>query len=379
MAWLTHFPLPGEACLIHALAIQDEAVSLVDRPGHRPCQDGRSILALVKELQPAISCAIKKDTALFITGNAMIMAAPRPSSSSRSILHSPMPLLFLRMVYIIYLYQGIQKCGIVCIPKSLHLKRRLRMRSRDARKQYLLKILDSRCNTRRHSPYDAPMITKSRSSSIFMAGVMLCVGKRQDLPPSSCPPRTHKQDHRTVVSRASETLFPHSRLVDMLPGFSTPATVDDVKGDINDILSELRTLKGMLDDFPTTGGNLLRALSIHTEAVSLVSNIEKGTAHVKALPLPVSEEDGHSLLSLSKEVEPAVIQALDSLIAKKDSALSITGVISILRHDLNNLNTSAIELEDAMIMAAPAHLVPEATALRKKVDAAAANAIAVFS
>lgn len=167
--------------------------------------------------------------------------------------------------------------------------------------------------------------------------------------------------------------------MNILPSSGSPATVNDVKTDIGHISSQLRAMHAMLDAFPTTGGSLIQAIAIHAEAVNLVSTIDRGTSHVKAVPLPVSDADGRALLALVKALEPAVISALDSLVAKKETALSITGVITFVRQDLANLNASAVALENAMIMAAPANIVPEASALKKKVDTALANAIAAYA
>ncbi|KAF8075963.1 hydrophobic surface binding protein A-domain-containing protein [Lyophyllum atratum] len=157
------------------------------------------------------------------------------------------------------------------------------------------------------------------------------------------------------------------------------ATVNDVKADLATISSQLRAVHGLVDAFPTTGGSLILALAIHAEAVNLGSTIDRGTAHVKAVPLPISDADGRALLASVKTLEPAIANALRSLVAKKATALSITGVINILRQDLANLNSSATALENAMIMAAPANLVPEASALKKKVDAEFASAVAAYA
>jgi len=162
---------------------------------------------------------------------------------------------------------------------------------------------------------------------------------------------------------------------------SFAATVADVEADLNSISTQVTALDKAVTAFPNTGGSLLAALAIHTDAVNLGSAIDKGTTDTKAVPLPISETDGQTILNLVSSFEPTIEHALSQIIAKKPAfqALPIGGIPALVKQDLSNLSASTNALETALIASAPADLVAAATTLKNNINAAFAQAIAAYA
>ncbi|CAA7268911.1 unnamed protein product [Cyclocybe aegerita] len=164
-------------------------------------------------------------------------------------------------------------------------------------------------------------------------------------------------------------------------GVALAVTVATVLSDIATISSQTTTLDNAIKAFPNTGGSLTSALAIHNDATNLVTSINQGTADVQAVPLPISESDGQSVLSAVQAFEPTILDALTQVVAKKAAfaALPIGGIPALVKQDLINLNASTFAFEAALISTAPTDLVPTATSIKSSIDAAFATAVAAYS
>ncbi|GLB38902.1 putative hydrophobic surface binding protein [Lyophyllum shimeji] len=163
---------------------------------------------------------------------------------------------------------------------------------------------------------------------------------------------------------------------------SFASTVADVQADIADISSKTTALDNSINAFANPGGTLTQALTIHNNAVALGSSLDHGTTDANAVaPLPISEADGRSILTNLEALEPTIDDALDGIIARKDAfvALPLGGIPALVKQDLTNLNASTSAFEAALIVNAPADLVAEATALKSRIDAKFASAIAAYA
>ncbi|KAH9478054.1 hypothetical protein JR316_0010291 [Psilocybe cubensis] len=159
-------------------------------------------------------------------------------------------------------------------------------------------------------------------------------------------------------------------------------TTADVEADIASITSQTKALDAAIIAFPNTGGSLVNALAIHTDAVNLGSAIDKGTTDVNAVtPKPVSEADGNTILAAVQALEPIIIDTVTQIVNKKPAfqALPIGGIPALVKQDLINLNASTSKFEAALIGSAPSDLIPAATAIKTAVDAALASGIAAYS
>ncbi|KAF9558589.1 hydrophobic surface binding protein [Agrocybe pediades] len=154
------------------------------------------------------------------------------------------------------------------------------------------------------------------------------------------------------------------------------ATIADVINDAHNISTQVTTLDNAINAFPNTGGSLVNALAIHTDAVNLGAAIDKGTADV----IPVSEADGTTILGIVQGFEPTILNALSGIVAKKPAfqALPIGGIPALVKQDLINLNASTSKFEAQLIASAPADLVASAKAIKASVDSAFATAIAAY-
>ncbi|KAF4616657.1 hypothetical protein D9613_008347 [Agrocybe pediades] len=158
------------------------------------------------------------------------------------------------------------------------------------------------------------------------------------------------------------------------------ATIADVINDAHNISTQVTTLDNAINAFPNTGGSLVNALAIHTDAVNLGAAIDKGTADVISAPKPVSEADGTTILGIVQGFEPTILNALSGIVAKKPAfqALPIGGIPALVKQDLINLNASTSKFEAQLIASAPADLVASAKAIKASVDSAFATAIAAY-
>ncbi|KAJ7209810.1 hydrophobic surface binding protein A-domain-containing protein, partial [Mycena haematopus] len=92
-----------------------------------------------------------------------------------------------------------------------------------------------------------------------------------------------------------------------------PATVE---ADIVTISSQVTTLDNAIEAFPLTGGSLLNALGIHTDATNLVTTLNNAIVDVDATS-PLSEDDGRTILSAVEAIEPIILDALTDIVVKK--------------------------------------------------------------
>ncbi|KAF5349121.1 hypothetical protein D9756_009496 [Leucocoprinus leucothites] len=159
------------------------------------------------------------------------------------------------------------------------------------------------------------------------------------------------------------------------------ATVADVLADLNTVKSRVTTLDNAINGFPNSGGTLTQALAIHTDATNTQTAVDDTTADANTVPTPVSESDGQSILNSITSIEPVIENALSAIVTKKAAfdALPVGGIPALVAQDLSNLSASTSALENALISKAPADLVSQANAVKGRIDAAFATAIAAYS
>ncbi|KAF8189495.1 hydrophobic surface binding protein [Mycena galopus ATCC 62051] len=156
-----------------------------------------------------------------------------------------------------------------------------------------------------------------------------------------------------------------------------PATVES---DIATISAQVTALDNAIEAFPLTGGSLVNALAIHTDATTLVTTLQKAVTDVDATS-PLSEADGTTILSAVEAFEPVILDALTDIVVKKPAfaALPIGGLPALILVDLQNLKTATVAFANGLITIAPADLVAEATQLSANITAAFTPAIAAYS
>ncbi|KAF9558556.1 hydrophobic surface binding protein [Agrocybe pediades] len=158
------------------------------------------------------------------------------------------------------------------------------------------------------------------------------------------------------------------------------ATVANVIADVHNISSQITTFDNAINAFPNTGGSLVAALALHTDAVNLRAAIDKGTSDVVSIPRRFSQADGTTILNIVKGFEPNLLDALKAIVAKKPAfqALPIGGITALFKQDLINLNDSTSKFETQLIASVPSNLVASVKAIKATIDAGFANAIAGY-
>ncbi|KAJ6608285.1 hydrophobic surface binding protein A-domain-containing protein [Mycena sp. CBHHK59/15] len=160
-------------------------------------------------------------------------------------------------------------------------------------------------------------------------------------------------------------------------GFSSPAkrTVAQVESDIASISTQVTTLDNAIKAFPATGGTLLQALTIHTDATSLDTTLNQATTDATATG-PVGETDGRTILSSVEAFEPTILEALTQIACLP---LPVGGIPALILQDLQNLKSATVSFSNSLITSAPADLKAEATALTNNITTAFNTAIAAYS
>ncbi|KAG5635541.1 hypothetical protein H0H81_010903 [Sphagnurus paluster] len=163
---------------------------------------------------------------------------------------------------------------------------------------------------------------------------------------------------------------------------SFASTAADIKADIVTITARINTLDTSITAFAVPGGTLTQALAIHNNAVTLGTALDKGTTDAtNVTPNPVSPTDGRAILTALEATETTISRALTNIVARKAAfnALPIGGIPALVKQDLANLSASTTKFEAALIAAASADLVAEATAFKGRVDGYFAVAIAAYA
>ncbi|KAF8885354.1 hydrophobic surface binding protein A-domain-containing protein [Infundibulicybe gibba] len=165
-----------------------------------------------------------------------------------------------------------------------------------------------------------------------------------------------------------------------LTGFAAPSatgTVTQVEADITKISAQVTTLDNAIKTFGTSK-SLIAALAMHSNSVTLGSNIDTGTADLKATPPPIAEADAQAILTNFQALLPRIIAALDDIVAQKANiaALPIPGIPILVCRDLKNLQASTDAFADALIASAPADLKTAAITLKNAINAAFVAALA---
>ncbi|KAJ7051307.1 hydrophobic surface binding protein [Mycena amicta] len=153
-----------------------------------------------------------------------------------------------------------------------------------------------------------------------------------------------------------------------------------VEADIATITTKVTTLDNAIEAFPLTGGSLVNALAIHSDATSLITTLNTATSDATNAGA-FSEDDGASILASVEAIEPIILDALQDIVVKKPAfaALPIGGLPALIYVDLQNLQNATIAFANALIADSPADLVDEATTLRDNINAAFGPAIAAYA
>ncbi|KAF9445147.1 hypothetical protein P691DRAFT_735440 [Macrolepiota fuliginosa MF-IS2] len=160
---------------------------------------------------------------------------------------------------------------------------------------------------------------------------------------------------------------------------STPQTV---LSDLTALQSSITTLDNAINAFPNTGGSLVAALAIHTDAQNTETALGQTTTDAQALsPSPVSVADGTSIINEVNVIRPIIEDALTAIVAKKPAfdALPLGGVSALVLQDLQALSADTQTLATALIAATPASLQSQANSLANEIESAFATAIAAYS
>ncbi|KAJ7676209.1 hydrophobic surface binding protein A-domain-containing protein [Mycena rosella] len=161
---------------------------------------------------------------------------------------------------------------------------------------------------------------------------------------------------------------------------SVKRTVAVVEADIAKISTQVTTLDNAIEAYPLTGGSLLNALTIHTDATTLITTLKTATADVTANGA-LDEADGRTILTSVEAIEPTILDALTDIVIKKPAfaALPIGGLPALILQDLTNLKASTVAFAAALVANAPADLVTEATTVQGSITAAFDPAIAAYT
>ncbi|KAJ6576064.1 hydrophobic surface binding protein [Mycena vulgaris] len=153
-----------------------------------------------------------------------------------------------------------------------------------------------------------------------------------------------------------------------------------VKADIAKITTQVTTLDNAIEAFPLTGGSLVNALAIHTDATSLITTLNTATTDTTANGA-LAEADGRTILTSVEAIEPTILDALSNIVVKKPAfaALPIGGLPALILQDLKNLKTATVAFSAALVANAPADLVAEATTVQTTITAAFDPAIAAYT
>ncbi|KAF8885357.1 hydrophobic surface binding protein A-domain-containing protein [Infundibulicybe gibba] len=157
-----------------------------------------------------------------------------------------------------------------------------------------------------------------------------------------------------------------------LTGFAAPnvkRTVAQVEADIAKISAQLTTLDNAIKAFGTSK-SLVQALAIHTDATTLVTDINTGTTDVKATATPIAEADGQAILTAVGGLETPITTALNDITGQKANiaALPIGGIPALVCQDLKNLQTATAAFAASLVAAAPTDLKTQATTLANTIN-----------
>jgi len=150
-----------------------------------------------------------------------------------------------------------------------------------------------------------------------------------------------------------------------------------VEADLQLVTTDTETLDTLVTNFSNTDGTLEQAAAIHADVITLGALITKTANDVKNSG-KFNDIDGNVILGEVKTLEPVIIDSLTQITNKK-TGIDRLEVTCLALNDLKTLQSNAKALENALISAAPADLVPQATSIASAIDAAFTSAIAAYS
>ncbi|KAG5650595.1 hypothetical protein H0H81_011713 [Sphagnurus paluster] len=146
------------------------------------------------------------------------------------------------------------------------------------------------------------------------------------------------------------------------------------------IAASIDQLDVILEKIPAKG-SINDGLAIQKQFNDLVTNLQKGTADVKATQSPFSEADSRAILAVAKAFGPTILHLLSNTITKKGSITSIPvpGISTLVREALKKLQANANAFEAALIAAFAASVKAEGQALQAQLDIVFIKAVAAYA
>ncbi|KAI0321396.1 hydrophobic surface binding protein [Amylostereum chailletii] len=167
-----------------------------------------------------------------------------------------------------------------------------------------------------------------------------------------------------------------------LVAIATPLKRDatTVESDIASISSQVSTLDAAITAFPSTGGSLVNALAIHTDATNLDTTVKSATTDTTG-SAAFTETEGNTILTAIQALQPLITTTLSDIVAKKPAfdGLPIGGISALVLQDLKSLSTDTAAFETALIAKAPADLQAQSQTVSDTINAAFTSAIAAYS
>ncbi|KDR83283.1 hypothetical protein GALMADRAFT_134762 [Galerina marginata CBS 339.88] len=160
---------------------------------------------------------------------------------------------------------------------------------------------------------------------------------------------------------------------------TSPSLASSIPFIFTNISTQASTVVNALQAFPNTGAPPSWATGIHTKTVNLESSIDIGTSALNSAPKPLSEADGSAIVADAVGwIKPPLLQALQLFISREKPFQPFPGIPALIKQDLVNLDQSVLKFEAALISAAPADEVAQATSLKTTLDAAFASTLSAY-
>ncbi|KAF5324078.1 hypothetical protein D9619_011222 [Psilocybe cf. subviscida] len=157
-------------------------------------------------------------------------------------------------------------------------------------------------------------------------------------------------------------------------------TVAQVEADIATIGKQLNSLDASIKAFPTSGGTLPQALSVHTDAVAVVGALKTATTDINANDV-FNTPNAQTILTSITNLLPTIKDALDGVVAKKPAfaALPVGNIPPLILLDLKSLQGNTSDFCTALDSRVPASVQPSVINLRDDILKEFAPAVAAYS
>jgi hypothetical protein len=89
-----------------------------------------------------------------------------------------------------------------------------------------------------------------------------------------------------------------------------------VEADLAVLTSQVTALDNAVQAFPLSGGTLAEAMTVHTNAVNIISTLNTAASDEKAIDT-FSETKGQAILAALKGFEPTILDFLQNIVVRK--------------------------------------------------------------